>query len=613
MAKMQKKIWKTVKTVSGDSKRKPISKLIINGQAATKPVEIVNGLNEAFIRKVADLKETMPKPKKDLLAELNELESPSNQLIPLEVQEHELNNLIKAMKKTTSSGSDSINAVVLSDIYPSIKRTLLHLINLSICTGIFPAVFKYTKITPILKSGKDPLLTSSYRPVSNTCGIGKLIERCAFSQIMSHIRSRNIINPNHHGGIPMHSTTTCVAQIIDDALTALEKKKKTAIIATDLSSAFDLVSHKLLAGKCRMMGIGFMLNWLVDFLKGRSQYVDIGGVKSAELPSGEDGVVQGGPSSGELFVLFLNSLPVNFDKSESTQPAPQQDAIGQIINDSNSNEFVDDLNSVVSTNNEDELNKKIIMEFDRIHDYLVSHGMKINNDKTQLMYINPSVQQKANPIHLQGSMILHQDQIRILGFTVSSDLKFDSHIRTGSNNMLKSLNSKSSMIRTLKNSIPMKALSLVANNLVNSTINYGSAIWALTTKVNKEAIQKSQIRAAKLGLDIGWFRGKRIHRQEALDKLDWPNVEQIAQMALLNLVKKAISGQSSEALKNMFKISVPRHPRGISAISLNHKGPVNRKTTNFSAHAVLKFNQLPPELRDPKMTCKGFKSALNPT
>ena len=70
------------------------------------------------------------------------------------------------------------------------------------------------------------------------------------SRIMNHLNSLSLINKNHHGGISKHSTTTCVLQILDEARTNLEEKKKTALIAIDLSSAYDLVDHQLLIEKC---------------------------------------------------------------------------------------------------------------------------------------------------------------------------------------------------------------------------------------------------------------------------------------------------------------------------------------------------------------------------
>ena len=288
----------------------------------------------------------------------------------------------------------------------------------------------------------------NYRPISNTCAMGKLLERCMFSQVMGHIKSLGLINPNHHGGLAQHSTSTCVAQIINDVEKSLESKKKTAVLAIDLSSAYDLVSHEILIEKCRLLQVGDLcLSWISNFLEGRSQYVEIGGVKSPCLPSGEDGVVQGGPSSGELFILFLNSLPVN-PTATRVSTKETNTKVKDPANDASSNEFIDDLSSVISANTEEELNCKIKIEFQRIHDYLISHKMKINCEKTQLMYIHPTASQKKNPISLNESLIKHQEQIRILGFNIAENLKYDAHIKTGKINMIRSINSKMSMLRT---------------------------------------------------------------------------------------------------------------------------------------------------------------------
>ena len=156
----------------------------------------------------------------------------------------------------------------------------------------------------------------------------------------------------------------------------------------------------------------------------------------------------------------------------------------------------------------------------------------------------------------------------------------------------------------------MEAMALVANNLINSTIQYEAAIWGATTSSNKETVQKSQIKAARLVLNQNWFGSAKMHRQTALNKLKWFNVNQLAEMSLLNLVKRAISGKASLGLKEMFKISTPRHPRGPKCIKLNHKGQASLKNTNFAVNATTSFNKLPPELRDPNISCKTFKTAL---
>ena len=320
--------------------------------------------------------------------------------------------------------------------------------------------------------------------------------------------------------------------------------------------------------------------------------------------------MQGGPSSGELFVLYVNSLPVNQIQKSIKKTKQKTTTPNTPINDASSNEFVDDLNSVISAKNETDLNIKIQAEFMRIHEYLVTHKMKINCEKTQLMYLNPSKTQKKFPLSLNGTLIQNQEQIRILGFNIAANLKYDAHIKTGKINMIRSINSKMSMLRTVRNQIPMKSLALVANNLINSTIQYGAAIWGSTTNSNKEMLQKSQTKCARLVLKQNWAGARKMHRQTALNKLKWNNVNQIAEMALLNLIKRAITGNASQGLKEMFSVSTPRHPRGLKTITIKHKGNNQVKESNFSVNACTRFNKLPPELRDPDLSCKAFKTAL---
>ena len=242
------------------------------------------------------------------------------------------------------------------------------------------------------------------------------------------------------------------------------------------------------------------------------------------------GVVQGGPSSGELFIIFLNSLPI-----ESIPTMKKE-----MEKNATSNQFVDDLNSVVTGNNEEELRINIQKEFNRIQEFLRDHKMQINSSKTQLMYLNPSASQKDNPLLIDETLIPHQKSIKTLGMTLASNLKWDEHIKNGGKNMIRSINSKAAMIRSIKSYIPQNALSMAANNLVNSTIVYGAPLWATTSLTNKDMLQRSQIKAARMVTGIKWSKGNKLHRQQILDKINWPNVEQIAQAATLNLVKRAL-------------------------------------------------------------------------
>ena len=66
-------------------------------------------------------------------------------------------------------------------------------------------------------------------------------------------------------------------------------------------------------------------------------------------------------------MIFLNSLPVNLKDTKHKDRNEE----------SESNEFVDDLSSLVSGRTEDEQVLNIKSEFKRVQDYLIGHRVKI--------------------------------------------------------------------------------------------------------------------------------------------------------------------------------------------------------------------------------------------
>ena len=182
-----------------------------------------------------------------------------------------MDKVIKSLKNSGANGFDSITSTVLKDIYVVWHAEILHLTNISLCTGVFPDELKRTKILPSLKKGKEANNPSNYRPISSLPMLGKVIEKCGFEQLKEHCEKHDIISKDQHGGRSRHSTTTCLLELHEQEAKLKAEGLKTALIAVDLSAAYDLVSHRIMDQQLRLVGAGELFRkWSNSFLSNRT-------------------------------------------------------------------------------------------------------------------------------------------------------------------------------------------------------------------------------------------------------------------------------------------------------------------------------------------------------
>ena len=89
----------------------------------------------------------------------------------------ELKSAIRKMKRKGAAGPDDISPSLLKALGPKALEGLLAIFNLSLKTGMTPQVWRSAIIIPLLKQGKPACDLASFRPISLTSCIGKLLER----------------------------------------------------------------------------------------------------------------------------------------------------------------------------------------------------------------------------------------------------------------------------------------------------------------------------------------------------------------------------------------------------------------------------------------------------
>jgi hypothetical protein len=111
-------------------------------------------------------------------------------------------------------------------------------------TGIVPSLWKKSNVVPVLKTGKDPKSTASYRPFSLTSTMGKSMERIINTRLNWLLETNNI-TANEQTGFRIHrSKREYLAKFSQFIKHALDNKRILTAVFIDFKSAYDSVWKK---------------------------------------------------------------------------------------------------------------------------------------------------------------------------------------------------------------------------------------------------------------------------------------------------------------------------------------------------------------------------------
>ena len=125
---------------------------------------------------------------------------------------------------------------------------------MSLQQGCVPKAWKTANIVPICKSKGSTIEINNYRAISLTNVFCKTLERLICGSIVSHLEFEKLLSLCQSGFRPGLSTLTQLTHaqlLINDNINQL---RCTDGIYTDLSKAFDTISHKKLLLKLQAYG-----------------------------------------------------------------------------------------------------------------------------------------------------------------------------------------------------------------------------------------------------------------------------------------------------------------------------------------------------------------------
>ena len=208
------------------------------------------------------------------------------------------------------------------------SKPLTLIYNASLERGIFPQILKLARVAPIHK------VRTKTDVLSNVSGI---LEKIVYDQLMESLKGQNKLCLNQFAFQKLHSTLTCLLNVIDTWFKNSDEGIINLSIFLDLKKTVD---HKILLSKLREYGAeGKSHSWFTSYQTTREQFCYFDRSTSSNS-SIKCGISQGSCLGPLLFITYIN----DFDNCpESTTPNMYVDDTCVNIASESLNELLTDL------------------------------------------------------------------------------------------------------------------------------------------------------------------------------------------------------------------------------------------------------------------------------
>ena len=385
------------------------------------------------------------------------------------VQYEDILRKIKSLKVSKASQQSDIPTRIL--IYNSEYFGSYFYENINYCLGeslLFPHDLKLADVTTAYKK-KSRSSKDNYRPVSILSNISKIYERCIYDQIQNYFDQ--ILSKYECGFRKGYNAQHCLITLIEKWKKSVGNGGAFGALLTDLSKAFDSLSHELLTAKLNAYGFDKRsLTLIFNYLSNRKQRVKINDSFSSwsEILFG---VPQGSILGPLLFNVFICDMFYFMEDYE----------IANYADDSTPFSAKPDHKSVVQ---ELEVSSSILFT------WLRNNYMKANTDKSHLL-LSGNSNLTAN---IDGNIIESEGNQVLLGITIDYNLSFNKHI----NNLCKKASAKLNALTRIAGYMDFSKRRVIMKAFITSQFGYCPLIWMFHSRTLNDKINSIHERALRI-------------------------------------------------------------------------------------------------------------------
>ena len=482
---------------------------------------------------------------------------------------------IRLLNSSKACPKDTIPPNIIKDNIDILSYKFLHDYNNLIDSATFPINLKNADITPAHKKD-DRTKKQNYRPVSILPAISKIYERLLYDQI--NIYMEPMLSKNLCGFRKGHSAQHCLIVMLEKWRLSLDKKGFAGVLLTDLSKAFDSLSHDLLIAKLDAYGFQFNSVKLIhSYLVNRQQRVRI----NSNYSSWSEilfGVPQGSILGPLLFNIYLSDLFLFTPDSE-------------IVN------YADD-NSPYACKQD---NKSVICKLEEdstiLLNWIANNAMKANPDKFHLLL---SKSEGNISINIDGNQILNSKSEKLLGITIDNKLTFDEHV----SGLCKKASQKLHALARVAKYMSTKKLRVIMKAFINSQFGYCPLVWMFHSRLLNNRINKIHERALRIV-----FKDNNATFNELLERDGSVTIHERNIQTLATEMFKAYNGMLPPILKGVFPLK--EHAQYCTKFPFKTR---NVKTVAYGTETLgylgPKIWQLLPEYIKNANNLKDFKTKI---
>ncbi len=430
---------------------------------------------------------------------------------------------------------DPIPMKLLIDCLDILLPVITRMVNSSLCSGLFPDVWKSAVVLPLLKKPGLDLKIENFRPISNLHFVSKLVEQVVANQLQCHLSNNNLLPSVQSAYRKHHSTETALLKVRNDLLMAMNKQHVSLFVLLDLSSAFDTLDHQILLRTLEYdFGIkSVALLWFKSYLSNRSQRVLVNGNLSQKFDL-EWGVPQGSCLGPLLFNMYTSRL---FNIFEKHLP--------------NVHCYADDTQLYLSFCPDNAVNQAsalFAMEacVRKAREWMLSNGLMLNDTKTEFMVIGTRQQLAKVNIHsikVGSFRVTSVPIVKNLGAWFDNHMNMNTHITKACSTSFYLLHN----IRRIRKYLSKICTEKLIHAFISSRLDYcNSLLYGLPDNLINQ-LQRVQNSCARLVCN----ENKYCHITPLLVDLHWLPVSFRINFKILLIVYKALNGQAPSYLCNL--------------------------------------------------------------